>query len=62
MAYLASSICVTRLVASNVLNGSLAKLLFQLEREERTRALQQVDVVSHWQGDFINGYCLAFKV
>ena len=27
----------------------------------RTRALQQVDV-SHWQGYFINGYCLTFKI
>jgi hypothetical protein len=24
--------------------------------------LQMVDVVSHWQGDFINGYFFGFKV
>jgi hypothetical protein len=31
-AYLASTTGVTRLVASNVINGSLAKLLFSLHR------------------------------
>ncbi len=42
------------------LTGDLLCIV-QLKCTEQTSALQQVDV-SRWQGDFINGYCLAFKV
>ncbi len=51
--YLASIIWVTCLVASNVLFGSMAKLLF---------SFSTWSVLAHWQDDFINGDCLGFKV
>ncbi len=59
LAYLASNIRVTGLVASNVLNGSLAKLLFRISTR---RVLAPHSRLMFLIGKVIssNGYCLTF--
>ncbi len=58
--YLESRIKVACLVVSSVLFGSMATLLFSFSARSVLAPCRWL--MSLWQDDFINGYCLGFKV